>query len=277
MAGSGGLAPSCTATGRVVVAWVAALVAALTLTPLLKGSFQADFATKGSQSERASTLLAQRFPGRTGDTVSVVWKASRGAQAPQTRARVQRFLTAAGRLEGIGSVGRIRVAPDRTIATTTLELDRRAWDIPDATGTKLIDLAERSSGDGLTVALGGGPIRMAEGGGGPERFGLLGAAVVLLIAFGSIVAAGLPLAVALFGLGISASLIGVLAAVMEVPGFATAIAGLLGIGVGVDYALLVLPATSTLRPAVPTASTSAPCTSAPASSAARKRVSTSRA
>jgi RND superfamily putative drug exporter len=240
MAGSGGLAPSCTATGRVVVAWAAALVAVLTLAPLLKGSFQADFATKGSQSERASTLLAQSFPGRTGDTVSVVWKASRGAQAPQTRARVQRFLTAAGRLEGIGSAGPIRVAPDRTIATTTLELDRRAWDVPDATGTKLIDLAERSSGDGLTVALGGGPIRMAEGGGGPEGFGLLGAAVVLLIAFGSIVAAGLPLAVALFGLGISASLMGVLAAVMEVPDFATAIAGLLAIGVGVDYALLVL-------------------------------------
>ena len=226
--------------GRVVLAWVAALVAVIALSPLLKGSFQADFATKGSESEKAASLLAQRFPGRTGDTVSVVWKASQGAQAPQTRVRVQRFLTEAVRLEGVGAAGPIRVAPDRTIATTTLELDRRAWNIPDATGTKLVDLAERASGDGLTVALGGGPIRMAQGGGGPEGFGLLGAAIVLLIAFGSIVAAGLPLAVALFGLGISASLIGVLAAVMEVPDFATAIAGLLGIGVGIDYALLVL-------------------------------------
>jgi RND superfamily putative drug exporter len=226
--------------GRVVLAWVAALAAVLAVTPLLKGSFQADFATKGSESERAATVLAQRFPGRSGDTVSVVWKASRGAQAPQTRARVQRFLRAAERLEGIATAGPIRVAPDRRIATTTLELDRRAWDVPDATGKTLVDLAQRSSGDGLTIALGGGPIRMAQGGGGPEGFGLLGAAIVLLIAFGSIVAAGLPLAVALFGLGISASLIGVLAAVMQVPDFATAIAGLLGIGVGVDYALLVL-------------------------------------
>jgi RND superfamily putative drug exporter len=226
--------------GRVVLGWLAALVAVLTLTPLLKGPFEADFATKGSESERASSLLAQRFPGRSGDTVSVVWKASQGAQAPQTRERVQRFLSEAERLEGIGTAGPVRVGADRTIATTTLELDRRVWDVPDSTGTKLIDLAERASGDGLTVALGGGPIRMAEGGGGPEGFGLLGAAIVLLIAFGSIVAAGLPLAIAIFGLGISASLIGVLAAVMEVPDFATAIAGLLGIGVGVDYALLVL-------------------------------------
>ena len=143
-------------------------------------------------------------------------------------------------MEGIASAGPIRVAPDRTIASTTLELDRRVWDLPDSTGTRLIDLARGASGDGLTVALGGGPIRMAEGGSGPEGFGLLGAAIVLLVAFGSIVAAGLPLAIALFGLGISASLIGVLAAVMQVPDFAPAIAGLLGIGVGIDYALLVL-------------------------------------
>jgi putative drug exporter of the RND superfamily len=226
--------------GRVVLGWVAALAAILALTPLLRGTFQADFATKGSESERAATVLAEHFPGRSGDTVTVVWKASAGAQAPRTQARVQRFLAAAQRVEGIGSAGPIRVAPDRAIASTTLELDRRVWDLPDSTGTRLIDLAQRASGDGLTVALGGGPIRMAEGGGGPEGFGLLGAAVVLLIAFGSIVAAGLPLAIALFGLAISASLIGVLAAVMQVPDFAPAIAGLLGIGVGVDYALLVL-------------------------------------
>ena len=226
--------------GRVVLAWVLALTAVLALTPLLRGTFQADFATKGSESERAATVLTQHFAGRSGDTVTVVWKASAGAQAPQARARVQRFLVAAQRVEGIGSAGPIRVAPDRTIATTTLELDRRVWDLPDSTGTKLIDLARQASGDGLTVALGGGPIRMAEGGSGPQGFGLLGAAIVLLIAFGSIVAAGLPLVIALFGLGISASLIGVLAAVMQVPDFAPAIAGLLGIGVGVDYALLVL-------------------------------------
>ena len=79
-----------------------------------------------------------------------------------------------------------------------------------------------------------------EGGGAPESFGLMAAALILLLAFGSIVAAGLPLAVALFGLGLSGSLIGVLAAVVDVPEFAPAVAALIGIGVGVDYALLIL-------------------------------------
>jgi RND superfamily putative drug exporter len=226
--------------GRTVLAWVAALVAAIVLSPLIAGSFGADFATKGSESERAAAVLKERFPGRSGDTVTVAWKAPQGAASPAVRARVDRFLRRAERLKGIGDGAAPRVSRDGTIASTTLELDRRAWDVPDATGRKLIDLAKTSSGDGLTIALGGGIVRMAEGGSGPEGISLLAAAAVLLIAFGSIVAAGLPLAVALFGLGISASLITVLAAVVEVPDFAPAVAGLLGIGVGIDYALLVL-------------------------------------
>jgi putative drug exporter of the RND superfamily len=227
--------------GRVVLAWLVGLVAVIALTPLVRGSFNADFETKGSESAKAAALLQEHFKGRTGDTVTVAWKANAGAQSPAVRARVQRFLQGAERLEGIGGAGRTRVSRDGRIAQTTLELDRRPWNVPDATGTSLVHLAERSSGDGLTIALGGNTIRSAEGGGtGPEGVGLLAAAVVLLIAFGSIVAAGLPLAVALFGLGISASLIGVLAAVVDVPSFAPAVAGLLGIGVGIDYALLVL-------------------------------------
>ena len=75
----------------------------------------------------------------------------------------------------------------------------------------------------------------------PEGIGFLGAAIVLLIAFGSIVAAGLPLGVALVGLGISsAGLIPLLANVIDVPDWTTAVSGLIGIGVGIDYALLVL-------------------------------------
>jgi putative drug exporter of the RND superfamily len=225
--------------GRVVLGWIAALIAVIALAPLLKGSSNADFQTKGSESARASALLEQRFPGRSGDSVTVVWKAS-DARSLQVQQRVNGFLQRAERLPAVGDAGQPRVSRDGTIATTTLELDRPGFDVPDETGTKLIDLAKQSSGDGLTILLGGNVIRNAEGGGSPEGVGLLAAAVVLLIAFGSIVAAGLPLAVALFGLGISTSLIGVLAAVVDVPDFAPAVAGLLGIGVGVDYALLVL-------------------------------------
>ena len=95
--------------------------------------------------------------------------------------------------------------------------------MPVETGEELIKLAESTSGDGLTLALGGGTIGEAESSEGPEAFGLIAAAIVLLIAFGSVVAAGLPLAIALFGLGISSALIGVLAAVINVPDWTPAV------------------------------------------------------
>jgi putative drug exporter of the RND superfamily len=224
---------------RTVLAWIAALVAAIALSPLVAGDYEADFGSNGSGSAKATELLQTHFRDRSGDQVTVVWKADR-ARSPAIQQRVDAFLAEAQRLEGIASPQPPRVSRDGTIATTMLELDRRAWDVPVDTGRALIEKAEEAGGDGLTLAVGGNVIDNAEEGGSPEGFGLLAAAIVLLIAFGSIVAAGLPLAIALIGLGISASLITVLAAVVQVPEFTPAVAGLIGIGVGVDYALLVL-------------------------------------
>ena len=225
---------------RVVLAWLAALVAAIALAPVIAGESNADFGSKGSESERAANVIEKHFPGRSSESINVVWKADAGAGDPAVKARVDRFMAEASKVEGISTAGPPRTSADGKIATASLGLDRRAWDVPVESGKDLIALAKKDSGNGLTIVLGGGPIGNAEGGGGPEGFGLLAAALVLLIAFGSIVAAGLPLAVALFGLGISSALIGALAAFMDVPDFAPAVAGLIGIGVGIDYALLVL-------------------------------------
>jgi RND superfamily putative drug exporter len=225
---------------RMVLAWVAALAAVIAIAPQLAGEFDADFGTKGSESDAVANLLTERFDGRSSETVTVAYEAPAGAEAPQIQQRVDAFLAQADRLPGIAGADPPRISRDGTIAVADLQLDRRGWDVPQETGKKLIDLADDASGDGLQIALGGGTIGNAEDGGSPEGIGLLAAAAVLLLAFGSIVAAGLPLAVALFGLGISASLMGVLAALIEVPDFAPAVAGLIGIGVGVDYALLVL-------------------------------------
>ena len=226
---------------RVVLAWVAALIAAVAILPAIAGDYNADYETPGSESERATQVITEAFPGRTGDTVNVVWKADQGATSPAIEAKIDRFLAEAQKLEGIAGANPPRVSDDGRFATTTLELDQRAWDVPAETGEELIDMAKSTSGDGLTLALGGGMIGEAEQGGeGPEFYGLAAAAIVLLIAFGSVVAAGLPLGIALFGLGVSTGLIGVLCAVVDVPDWTPAVSALIGIGVGIDYALLVL-------------------------------------
>jgi RND superfamily putative drug exporter len=225
---------------RMLVAWVIALAAVLAIVPRVAGDYAADYSTPGSESKAASDLVAERFPGRSGDAVDVVWQDGGGVRSASIRHRVDAFLREASTLEGIAGADGSRIAPTGTIGTARLELDRPSWDVPTATGRRLVDLAEQAEGGGLRIELGGGVIEQAEGGASPELIGILAAAAILLIAFGSVVAAGLPIAVALFGLGISSTLIGLLAAFVDVPEWAPGVAALIGIGVGVDYALLIL-------------------------------------
>jgi putative drug exporter of the RND superfamily len=224
--------------GRVLLAWIAILAAVVAAGPQLAGEFDEDYSTPGSESKAAATLLSERFEGSTGDTIDVVWQAPGGVDDAAIEARVDRFLAQASRLEGVGSADPAQVSENGTIAITRLQLDRPSWDVPSATSDRLVELAEQADGNGLRIELGGGTIE--EEGAPPELLALLAAALILLVAFGSVVAAGLPLLTALFGLGISATLIGVIAAALEVPDWAPAVAGLLGIGVGIDYALLIL-------------------------------------
>ena len=224
--------------GRMLIAWVVALAAIAALTPAIAGEFEADYSTPGSESKTASDLLERHFPSSSQETIDVVWQAPGGVEAQD--GRMDAFLDEAEQLEGVGGALETRVSRDGTVAMASLELDRLPWDVPTETGERLIEMADEAGGEGLRIELGGGPIAEAQEGASPEFAGLIAAAVILLIAFGSIVAAGLPILTALFGLGISASLIAVLAAAMDVPEWAPSVAGLIGIGVGIDYALLVL-------------------------------------
>jgi RND superfamily putative drug exporter len=227
--------------GRVVLAWIVAAVAIIGLGSSFAGEFEADYNTPGSESKAASELTEEAFGGYSGQEVYVVWKDPAGARSPAAQRRVDAFLDEAARIEHIESPTPTRVSEDGTIATTTLPLTVPGWEVPKEDGEALVAAADANSGDGLEIELGGDPIYRAQEGETPETYGLIGAAIVLLIAFGSLVAAGLPLAIALVGLGISSGgLIALLANVVDVPDWTTAVSGLIGIGVGIDYALLVL-------------------------------------
>jgi RND superfamily putative drug exporter len=224
--------------GRFVLAWIVLLAAVLAIVPRFAGDFAVDFSTPGSESKAATDLIEEHFPRTSGQSVNVVWEAQAGARAEEER--VDRFLAEAQRLEDIGEASPPRFSRDGTIGLAQLDLEQPAFDVDLEVGKQLIEMADDASSEGLRIELGGGLIQQAQEGAAPEFVGLLAAAVVLLIAFGSVVAAGLPLLVAVFGLGISATLIGVVAALVGTPGFAPAVAGLIGIGVGVDYSLLIL-------------------------------------
>ena len=227
--------------GRMVLAWLAATVVIIGVGSSLAGEYNADYNTPGSESKAASDLTEERFGGYSGQEIYVVWKDEAGAESPAAQRRVDAFLAEARRVDHIAEQTPTRVSQDGTIGATTLPLTVAGWDVPKEDGEKLIAAAEKHSGGGLEIKLGGDPIYAAQEQTSPEGIGFLGAAIVLLIAFGSVVAAGLPLVIALVGLGISSGgLIVLLANVVDVPDWTTAVSGLIGIGVGIDYALLVL-------------------------------------
>jgi RND superfamily putative drug exporter len=227
--------------GRVVLAWIAAAVVIIGLGSALAGEYNADYDTPGSESKAASELTERRFNGYSGQEIYAVWKDPEGATSPAAGRRVNAFFAEAERVDHVARHTPIRVSRDGKIASTTLPLTVPGWDVPKEDGEMLIAAAEGNSVGGLEIKLGGDPIYAAQSQSSPEGIGFLGAAIVLLIAFGSVVAAGLPLVIALVGLGISSGgLIVLLAGVVDVPDWTTAVSGLIGIGVGIDYSLLVL-------------------------------------
>ena len=227
--------------GRVVVAWIVALALIAGFGPELAGDWEADYNTPGSESELAGAVLADHFDDAgSGDSIDVVWQAPGGVEGGAAEQAVDAYLADAEGLEGIAGVDEIRVSEAGTIGMTSLELDRREWDVPIETAETLIDRAEAVNGSELRIELAGGKIQEAREGASAEVIGMGAALVILLLAFGSVVAAGLPLLTALFGLGIATALIGILAAALPVPDWATAVSALIGIALGIDYTLLIL-------------------------------------
>jgi putative drug exporter of the RND superfamily len=233
--------------GRVVLAWIAGLILATGLSAAFAGEFAADYAAPGSDSALAQQLLAERFPSQSGDTIDVVVRAEPGADDPAVRAAVGDLLTA------LADESHVAAAEDPYATPGAISADGRTLlahlrldvanpvDMPIADTERLLDTAARAEQPGLDVALGGQSVQLAEQGEiGSEGIGLAAAAIILLLTFGSVVAAGLPLVVAVAGLAVSGALIGLVAAVVDVPDWSTSLAAMMGIGIGIDYVLLMV-------------------------------------
>ena len=233
--------------GRVVLGWIAALAIAIGLSAAFAGDFNADYSTPGSDSKQAQDLLENRFPAQSGDTVDVVVRANDAATSPDVKSDVTQLL---GELRSLPHVATIddpyttpgSISQDGQTLIARLNLDVvNPVDMPVGDTQKLLDAADAAEHPGLDIALDGQTIQQAEQGEiGSEAIALVIAALILLVTFGTIVAAGLPLGVALAGLAVSGTLTGLIAALTDVPDWSTALATMMGIALGIDYTLLVV-------------------------------------
>jgi RND superfamily putative drug exporter len=135
-----------------------------------------------------------------------------------------------------------QISRDGTIAYADVELDDRASVIPMSVGRDFIHLADKYDSDAVTVEAGGPVVEFAEQeqGSASEMIGILAAIIILIVAFGSLLAMGLPIVTALFGILIGLSIVVLLGHVVKVPSFAAQVAAMIGIGVGIDYALFIV-------------------------------------
>ncbi|HET9080926.1 MAG TPA: MMPL family transporter [Trebonia sp.] len=232
---------------RVILGWLAAFALVVGLSAAFAGDFAADYSAPGSDSKQAQDLLAQRFPVQAGNTVDVVVRSDAGVTGPAVRSDVTALLRELGGMPHVAAVEDPYSTPgdisrDGKTLVSHLKLDvANPVDMPAADSKKLLGAAQAAERPGLDVALGGQTIRTAEQGAiGSEGIGIAAAAIILLLTFGTVVAAGLPILVAVAGLAVSSTLVGLVAAVVDVPDWSASLVAMMGIGIGIDYMLLMV-------------------------------------
>ncbi|WP_243061043.1 MMPL family transporter [Nocardioides sp. SR21] len=231
---------------RTITGWVLAVVAIFALAAAGGGTFVDDFSAKGSQSDRAMTLLNENFPDAAKGTALVVFQAPEGTTLADDKAAVTTVLDQVNNLDHVASVSDPfqtgTVAEDGTIgyAQVTLDVPERQMGKP--AFTSLSNGVSSLDSPDLRVELGGDAVFLnsEDSSSGHVGIGLLVALLVLLVAFGTFVAAVLPIGLSLVAVGAGIGGIALMASVMNVSVSAIPVAGLVGLGVGVDYALFVV-------------------------------------
>ncbi|MFM9626680.1 MULTISPECIES: MMPL family transporter [Streptomyces] len=233
-----------------VLLWLLALGATATAAMIAGSSYSNDYDVPGTESGRATRLLAEGFPGLGGDTDTVVWHTDPGTvRAAAVEQTMTRTLASIADLPGVASVagpyddqGAEQISADGRTAYATVTFEDSAENIDRGEAKAVVDTAEVARTDGLRVELGGSAVALTESSGGhlAEVVGVAVAAVVLFLAFGSLAASLLPIATALVGVGTAYAGIALLGHAMTVADFAPMLGMLVGLGVGIDYALFIV-------------------------------------
>ncbi|SEF96697.1 putative drug exporter of the RND superfamily [Actinacidiphila yanglinensis] len=234
----------------VVLLWLTALVGLTVAASVAGSAYSQQYDAPNTESSHAATLLREAFPGQAGDSDTIVWHTDHGTvRAGDVEQTMTKVLDQARSLPGVtsvtspyGSSGAGQISRDAHTAYAAVDYGKDADSISRAQAQALVDTAKAGQGPGLEVELGGQAIGNTEAASAhlSEVVGVAVAAVVLLIAFGSFAAMLLPIATALVGCGTAYMGTVLLGHAMTVADFAPMLGMLIGLGVGIDYALFIV-------------------------------------
>jgi RND superfamily putative drug exporter len=229
--------------------WAVAAVVVVALAAGTDGTFNDNFRIPDAQSQQALDLLERDFPSAAGDSALVVFEAPDGITSSSAQPAISQSVTALGKIPHVSSVtnpfgplGGAFISKDGQIAAVTVQFDEKAQDLPKDVFDSLEAATAPATQAGVKVAYGGAVVDYADQppSGNADLIGLLAAVVILLFAFGSVVAMGLPILTALFGLAIGISLVHVVASLTDIGSVAPVLATMIGLGVGIDYSLFIV-------------------------------------
>jgi putative drug exporter of the RND superfamily len=234
----------------VIATWVVVLVGLGVLSQAVKSDYNNSFSLPGTGSTTAQQLLAKAVPAQAGDSDTIVWQVGHGTvRDPAVTARMSAVLRQVAAMPEVAAVlspygprGAAQISRDGRTAYATVDFAKQANALAKADITRVIDAAEAARAAGLDVQLGGQAIETTEQAAlsTSSAVGVLAAAVVLFIAFGSLLAMLLPLVTAIAGVGGGLLAITPLTHAMNVVDFAPILGALIGLGVGIDYALFIV-------------------------------------
>jgi putative drug exporter of the RND superfamily len=234
----------------VIVGWVLLAIGITVLASAVGRQYANDFSLPNTESQHVVDLLKSEFPSQGGDVDQLVFNTTTGTvQSPAVRNAIEPLLKQVQTMPHVVSVtspyspgGSYEISRDGRTAFATVTYSKRANLLPNDTGQPLLDAIDRIHVNGLTVAAGGQVIENAEGFsvGPATAVGVVAAFIILLITFGSLLAAGMPLITAGLGLITGVALIGLATHVTSMSNISPELALMIGLGVGIDYALFIV-------------------------------------
>lgn len=233
----------------VISGWIALVLGLVIVSGRTGDDYRDSFLFDGTESSEAANLIATRFPDLQGDRAHVVVHADAELRSEAGRLELAPMFTEIADIEHVAAIALpwgdepgAAFSADGDTLVADIVFTARAGDLPVSEIEELLAIAGRWTDGTRQVEIGGATIDtvLQAGPGENERYGLIAALVILVIAFGSLVAAGLPLVVAVMGLGAGLSGVALVSQILPVSSFAPSMASLVGLGAGIDYALFIV-------------------------------------
>ena len=234
----------------VIAGWVVLAIGITVIASAVGRQYANDFSLPNTESQHVVNLLKSEFPAQGGDVDQIVFNTTKGTvQSPAVRNAIEPLLKQVQTMPHVASVtspytpaGTFEISKDGRTAFATVTYTKRANLLPNDTGKPVLDAIGKIHVPGLKVAAGGQVIESAEGFsvGPATAVGVVAAFIILLLTFGSLLAAGMPLITAGLGLITGVALIGLGTHVISMSNISPELALMIGLGVGIDYALFIV-------------------------------------